>query len=207
MLVAAARYGMSGGIAVAILGALLLGPYMPMDVERGIDQSTANWLTRVVFFVLLGGFTGWLFERVRTQLHERDRLARVDRATGLGNRAALEERLEYALVSSTTFDPGHTMVYIVRMSDFFDALDAVGFDAADELAHTVALHIEHEIPEVGAPYRFSAAELAFITNGIESGQAGALAARIKAAGEQSVNVRGIPVRVELCIGGCRGSHR
>lgn len=203
VLTAAARYGMSGGIAVAVVGALLLGPFMPMDVQRGIDQSTANWLTRLAFFILLGGFTGWLFERVRTQLHERDRLARVDRPTGLGNRAALEERLEYALASSTTFGPGHTMVYIVRMSDFFDALDAVGFDAADELARTVAMHIEHEIPEVGASYRFSAAELAFIANGVESSQAGALAARIKSAGEQSVNVRGVPVRVELCIGGAR----
>lgn len=201
VMVAVKRYRVYGGIAVAVVGAVLLGPLMPLDVEREIAQSTANWVARLGFFVLLGGFTGWLFDRARRQQAEGDRLARQDRPTGLGNRAALEEQLDRTVTAPATGRPGHPVVYIVRITDFVDALNAIGFEAADELVGAVARMIEQEVPEAGVPYRFSAAELAFLAEQIETDQAEVVAARIKAAGDRPVNVKGVAVRVELCVGG------
>ncbi|MEX2576456.1 MAG: EAL domain-containing protein [Halofilum sp. (in: g-proteobacteria)] len=200
VVVAAARYNATGGIVVAVIGALLLGPLMPLDVARGIGQTTANWVTRIVFFVGLGAFTGWLFARVRAQLRERDQMAREDHATGLANSAALEEALQTALASGSLNGADQPVLYLVRITDFFDALDAIGFDAGDPLAGAIARRIETAYPELGRAYRFSAAEIAFVAEGVAPERADTVAAEVNAVGDRSVDVRGIPVRVELCIG-------
>ena len=199
VLVAAARYRVAGGIAVALAAALLLGPAMPLDVTRGIDQSTMNWIIRAVFFVLLGGVSGWLFAFIGRQNAERDRLARIDRATGLPNRTALEERLDQALTGSLLQERSLPAVFMVRIVDFHEALDAIGMDAGEELAGNTARMIENAGVGAAPAYRFSASEMAFV---IEEPvwPVAAAAARIKAVGEQPISVRGVPVRVELCVG-------
>lgn len=200
VLVAAARYQVAGGFVVAILGALLLGPFMPLDVAREIDQTTANWITRMLFFVLIGGLAGFLFTRIRQQSLERDRLARLDRPTGLPNRAALEEHLEGLLKQHYFPDKSRPALFIVRITDFFEALDAVGAEAGDELARATAGMIGSAGLGLGRPYRFSAAEIAFVAESLPSERISSAAAAIKAIGEHPVTVREVPVRVELCIG-------
>lgn len=200
VLVAAARYRLAGGIVAALAAGLLLGPLMPLDVARGADQTALNWITRVVFFVLLGGVSGWLFAVVGRQSAERERLVREDRPTGLPNRAALEERLEAALRAATLEDGAAPVLYIVRITDFFEALDAVGADAADELAGNTARLIEQAEVDLGRAYRLGAAEIAFVAEREPPERIEAEAAQLKAVGEQPVRVHGVPIRVELCIG-------
>lgn len=203
VLVAAARYQVVGGFVVAILGALLLGPFMPLDVAREIDQSTANWITRMLFFVLIGGLAGFLFTRIRQQDLERDQLARLDRSTGLPNRTALEEHLDETLKRHYFPDKNRPVLYIVRITDFFEALDVVGAEAGDDLARATASMIESAGLGLGKPYRFSAAEIAFVADSLPSDRISSTAAAIKAVGENPVSVGEVHVRVELCIGGER----
>lgn len=200
VLVAAARYEIAGGLIVGVIASLLLGPYMPMDVDAGTAQSTTNWLTRMVFFLLLGGMTGWLFAQVRAKDRQHDRLARVDRATGLPNQTALEEKIDATIANQPVLESTPPILFIVRITDFFEALDAVGADAGDELAAGTARLIESANPGLGPAYRFSAAELAFVTGHIAPEELASRAAEIKTTGEDPVNVRDVPVRVELCVG-------
>jgi len=189
VLMAAARYETPGGIAAAVAAALLLGPFMPLEVDSGTYQSTANWLTRLAFFVLVGGTGGWLFASVRAQGRVEDRLAREDRPTGLPNRTALEERIEEALGGRPFPERDPPVLFIVRITDFFEALDAVGADAGDALAAATAELIESADLGVGSTYRFSAAEFAFVANNLKDDAIAAKAAAIKEIGEQPVDVR------------------
>jgi hypothetical protein len=58
IILAAACFGIYGGIVAALVGGLALGPYMPMDVFQGLPQTTSNWMFRIVFFLLVGAFSG-----------------------------------------------------------------------------------------------------------------------------------------------------
>ena len=55
LILAAAAFRVRGGIAAAVIAGLILGPYMPMDVEHGIRQTLQNWTFRLGFFLLVGG--------------------------------------------------------------------------------------------------------------------------------------------------------
>ena len=60
ILFAAARFGPSAALVVALVAGLLAGPLTPVDVAAGTAQETERWLTRTVFFVGIGQLMGWL---------------------------------------------------------------------------------------------------------------------------------------------------
>ncbi|HEY1663409.1 MAG TPA: PAS domain S-box protein [Verrucomicrobiae bacterium] len=70
IILAAAGFGIYGGISAALLGSLLLGPYMPMDVAAGTPQTLENWVFRVVFFILVGAFCGLISRLLNKQIDQ-----------------------------------------------------------------------------------------------------------------------------------------
>jgi PAS domain S-box-containing protein len=68
IILAAASFGIYGGIAAALIGALVLGPYMPMDVAHGLSQPLHNWIFRMVFFLLVGTLSGLISKVLNTQI-------------------------------------------------------------------------------------------------------------------------------------------
>lgn len=67
IILAAAVYRVPGGAAAALVGGLVLGPYMPLHVSQGIPQNGANWLLRTGVFMLVGIVTGYLFTWIDRQ--------------------------------------------------------------------------------------------------------------------------------------------
>jgi EAL domain-containing protein (putative c-di-GMP-specific phosphodiesterase class I) len=61
------QYGWIGGISVGLLAGVVLGPFMPVDVDTGELQDTFNWVYRVIFFMMIGGLVGYFFDRLRKQ--------------------------------------------------------------------------------------------------------------------------------------------
>ncbi|MGJ9384893.1 HD-GYP domain-containing protein [Salipaludibacillus sp. CF4.18] len=51
-------FGVKGGIITAIIGGIVLGPFMPLDVEKNISQSFHAYIYRTIFFILIGGIVG-----------------------------------------------------------------------------------------------------------------------------------------------------
>ena len=60
VILAGILFKVPGGLLAALLAALLLGPYMPLDVEGGIAQTTKNWLVRLGMYLAIGAFAGGL---------------------------------------------------------------------------------------------------------------------------------------------------
>jgi signal transduction histidine kinase len=67
IILAAAVYRVAGGAAAALVGGLVLGPYMPLQVSLGISQDSTNWLLRTGVFMLVGIVTGSLFTWIDRQ--------------------------------------------------------------------------------------------------------------------------------------------
>src|SRR5947208_21914 len=58
IILAAAGFGVRGGIAAAFAAGLALGPQMPMNVAAHLPQTPSNWIFRIGFFLLVGAFSG-----------------------------------------------------------------------------------------------------------------------------------------------------
>ena len=68
IILAAACFGVYGGIVAALLAGLALGPYMPQNVVGGLAQTTSNWVFRIGFFLLAGGFSGLISNFLNGQI-------------------------------------------------------------------------------------------------------------------------------------------
>lgn len=69
IILAAFSYSVPGGIVAGVIAGLVVGPFMPIDVETGAMQQTEGWLFRMGFFVLVGVVVGQAQALLRTRLN------------------------------------------------------------------------------------------------------------------------------------------
>ena len=68
IILAAACFGIYGGIAAAVVAGFSLGPYMPMDITKGLPQTISSWMFRICFFLLVGAFSGFISNFLNGQI-------------------------------------------------------------------------------------------------------------------------------------------
>jgi signal transduction histidine kinase len=68
IILAAAVFGIWGGVAAALVAGLALGPHMPMDVAKGLAQETSNWMFRMSFYLLVGASSGLISKFLNEQI-------------------------------------------------------------------------------------------------------------------------------------------
>ena len=59
IVVAAGGFGLRAGTATAVVAGVLCGPWMPLDVEDGLSQTTSGWIIRLGFFLTIASFVGF----------------------------------------------------------------------------------------------------------------------------------------------------
>ncbi|MDX1608949.1 MAG: GGDEF domain-containing phosphodiesterase [Halofilum sp. (in: g-proteobacteria)] len=196
VLLAAARFRVVGGILGGLVGGLLLGPFMPLDSHAGIAQETLNWIVRIAFYTGLGGFTGLLFLAIHREGVHRERDARIDSDSGLPNKVALAE----ALRELHAEDPAHSpLLILARVRDLAGIVEAAGVAAADELVRELERRLRAAVGEPARVYRFSASELVLLKPRPDR-PADELIELAMRSVEEPVEVRSIPVHVELMFG-------
>lgn len=75
IIISAYYWGFKGGVSVAIISGILLGPFIPLSISEGIMQSFTSWITRLCIFALVGFITGYLFkvaDKLNREAHERN---------------------------------------------------------------------------------------------------------------------------------------
>ncbi len=198
VLVAASWYTTPGGLIAALLAGAMMAT-MPQDAALGIEQTTANYLTRLAFYLLLGGLAGWLFHIRRRSANEHRLIARTDPQSGLPNQVALNEDLDHCL-SQPVGQVSQTGVIKVKITDMTDVVEALGMDAADELVLAMGERLSRVIRGGGKAYRLSLDELALILKDVGPGDLGHISQRLMDVGEDSLLIQQVPVRVQLAMG-------
>src|SRR6266545_5915426 len=79
VLVAAARFGLAGAAATAVVAGLLAGPLLPLDVATGARQHVLDWSGRLGFFLGIGLVMGAIIVRLKSSLEREIALAREER--------------------------------------------------------------------------------------------------------------------------------
>lgn len=81
--VAGMVFKVPGGLIVALIGGIILGPFMPLDSFAGIPQRSVNWLTRLSFLCVIGGFIGTMASILHAQLLRAIYKTHYDSSSGL----------------------------------------------------------------------------------------------------------------------------
>ncbi|MDN3556125.1 putative bifunctional diguanylate cyclase/phosphodiesterase [Halomonas maura] len=198
VLAAASWYSLPGGLIAAFLAGALMA-IMPQDAHLNVEQSTANYLARFVFYLILGGVAGWLFHLRRRSANEHRVIARTDPPSGLPNQVALNEDLRHCL-SQPVWRVTNTGVIKIKITDMTEVVEALGMEAADELLVAMGTRLSQAIRDGGRAYRISLDELALILKDIEPGDLDPISQRLMDVGEDSLLIQQVPVRVQLAMG-------
>ncbi len=59
------RFGPFGALVAGITATIVAGPLLPADTATGAPQATSDWVSRGIFFILIGEFVTYLFIAVR----------------------------------------------------------------------------------------------------------------------------------------------
>jgi PAS domain S-box-containing protein len=76
ILLAAARFGLPGAAATAVVAGLVAGPLLPLDVSTGTQQHLLDWSARLGFFLGIGLVMGAVIVRLKGSLEREIALAR-----------------------------------------------------------------------------------------------------------------------------------
>jgi EAL domain-containing protein (putative c-di-GMP-specific phosphodiesterase class I)/GGDEF domain-containing protein len=198
VILAAALYRLPGGLIAAVAAGLVLGPFMPLEVQLGATQETANWLVRLAMFLALGAFTGVLFGRLASANRAREMALRTANC-GLRNQAALVADLSRSISASTK--NGKTVgLVLVQVADLAEILRGIGADTGDTLISAIGKNLERGLAAPAQIYRFSATELVVLLEYHAPKELDRLVEQVTSTGEESVLVRDLPVRAQLVSG-------
>lgn len=73
------------GLAIGIIGGILLGPLMPIDVISGEPQEFLNWMYRLFVFLIVGFISGYASKRLRNNIITIKKLLSHNQETNIPN--------------------------------------------------------------------------------------------------------------------------
>jgi diguanylate cyclase (GGDEF)-like protein len=138
-------------------------------------------------------------ERVAMQA-ELTRIALQDPATGLPNRACMQDRIDSA-VSRLARRPEPLAVLFCDLDRFKEINDQYGHAAGDELLRQVAQRLESTVRGVDTVARFAGDEFVMLCEGLSSdAEVGLIAERVLAEFARPFDLGGTSVRVGCSVG-------
>ncbi|MDD4069687.1 MAG: EAL domain-containing protein [Candidatus Izemoplasmatales bacterium] len=190
ILLAGIIFGFKGGTLIAIVGGILLGPIMPLEVDLGTYQETLNWVYRLMIFLVIGGLSGYYSKRLRKINKINERLFSHHVETDIPN-------LNYLLSLSDDYISGSCLVSTIYINNKNHIIDVLGLDFYHKALNALYLTITKLIPQPNCviqpendkvwlvmPSKYGLKEKDIITN----------------ISSKEINVQGIKVYLDYSIG-------
>ncbi len=131
ILLAAFFFRVPGGLLAGIVGGLILGPLMPLNVASGEMQLTANWMYRLGMFSLIGSIAGFFIRTLDIQIGKLGWLSYHHPDSGLPNRYSMLHEIGTIIHDD---GPEHNIGIIISRINNYDALSIIyGIEVADLL--------------------------------------------------------------------------
>ncbi|NLY90822.1 MAG: hypothetical protein GX081_04350, partial [Firmicutes bacterium] len=67
----ASTHGKRQGVIHAVISALLIGPFMPLDTVMHVHQQSINWIVRLVIYVMIALVIGFFSDYYRQEYERR----------------------------------------------------------------------------------------------------------------------------------------
>ncbi len=128
-----------GGLGIALLAGLLLGPLMPEHVESQIYQSPTIWILRTLFFTLVGLAAGLSGSFFRVYLKDLEDRLKINSLTRLPNLFGFEEDVKKRREENPQILSGAIAVQLKRLRTIEKVIGPKG---VDRLIQEVAKRID-----------------------------------------------------------------
>ena len=109
-------FGIPGGVIAALVGGIILGPFMPVDITTGEMQTTINWMYRIVIFIINGFFMGLVVRILKSYQNKTFKFAYHHQDTGLPNLKYLLLGLEKELVKHE--NNKHISLFLLQLKNY-----------------------------------------------------------------------------------------
>ncbi len=196
ILLAGLIYGARGGVLFGLIGGIVLGPFMPIDVATGEPQQTVNWLYRTGFFTLVGLFSGAASDSAKFYMRHLKWLSRHDLSTGLPNRGALFDRL--TRIAHKKQGSNSYVLVAISIENRIELRSAFGVAIIEETIRQLAARFGHNYTDRHI-YRTDTGQIAILLIKAAQAPEKILDELIKAAGEP-ILYNEIPVHIETRTG-------
>jgi predicted signal transduction protein with EAL and GGDEF domain len=189
-------YGTRGGIIVALMGGLILGPYMPISTATGEMQLSINWLYRASFFVLIGALSGIASDTVQSYLRHLHWLSRHDISTRLPNRMALMDDLTNLQHQSV---PEERILMVLSLQSATELKAAFGHDVIEAVIAQTAERVDQVFSRQARIYRADTEEISALVS-VGHNRAQPLLEKLKLSAQHPYLFEDIPIHVDTRIG-------
>ncbi|ACV25592.1 putative bifunctional diguanylate cyclase/phosphodiesterase [Kangiella koreensis] len=196
ILLAGFIFGIKGGILMGLFAGFVLGPFMPINIETGEMQQTANWLYRTGFFTLIGAFSGAVSDGVGYYMRHLKWLSRHNDATELPNRSALFDALKVLREKRKS----ESTIYLVLVSieNTLELKSAFGFNVIDQATRQLAKRLQ-DCNGGQVVYHTDSAQLALVLTGSDEHNHDVLE-QLGEAVQEPVLFNDIPIHIEARMG-------
>ena len=163
IILSAIIYGALGGVAAAIVGGVLLGPFVPIDTITGEAQVTINWVYRLAFFALIGATIGLASDGMRSYIKHLRWSVRHDGASFLPNRFALEADIKaLSLKTDTSGKKYPYCLTMISMANSKEIETSFGMVALDHIMMQMSSRIKKQTQAETVVYRTSIDQLCLL---------------------------------------------
>lgn len=194
-------YGISGGIVLAIIAGLTLGPFMPIDTQTGEMQHTLNWIYRTGFFCLIGLLAGFASDTVKTYLKNLHWHARHDKETLLPNRMALLEDLPSLTINS--LPPNVNLLLVASLNNTRQLKMAYGYEVIDKVVEQISGRFSQKLNELehnNYVYRADAGSIGALITNTSGGKLNTLLNHLAETVKFPFDFNGIPIHIDFRMG-------
>lgn len=198
ILVASIFFGMKGGLVIGLLGGILLGPLMPLEVDKGIMQDASNWVYRLFVFVVLGGAGGRVIEVLREKIVKLEWTTTHNTITGLPSLTSMEQ--EYDNLMKHLTSNSVVVLYVCLIHNFDEIVSTFGYKAGEKLMVDFHDRLLQYTPIGTLFFQKRMGKLIGFHSAIKDVDLQLLGKIIKQANKDSFVICDVPVHVELSIG-------
>lgn len=197
IILAAAWFGLPGGVLGGMAGGFLLGPYMP-EVLGETGQAMQDWGPRFILFTFTGLVVGSLHAQLWQQAHSVIEAASRDPDTDLPNRYALLRELEWQLAEPHARN--NPSVLLLRVMDLEDVIDVLGIESTYVVMRELARRVTRGCEAARQSYLFGTDQLALIVEAEDTEELKRIAQTVHDIAGASFEIHGVPVRIQPAIG-------
>lgn len=194
-------FGIRGGVTIAIIAGVTLGPFMPIDTQTGEMQKTVNWLYRTVFFTLIGLLAGIASDTVKTYLKNLHWHARHDEETSLLNRKALIEDLPSLIHKNRP--PNINLLLVASLNNTRQLKMAYGYQVIDQVVEQIHARFSQRLRELtpfNYVYRADAGSIGALITDISHSKKHILLKHLANTAKLPFSFNGIPIHVDFRMG-------
>ncbi|WFA08823.1 EAL domain-containing protein [Tissierella sp. Yu-01] len=122
--------GVNKGVVHAGFSALLIGPFMPLNIELGLSQTPINWVIRMIIYLLIAAIIGFFSDYSRKNKEHIYNLLTHDILTDLRNLESLKRNMVDIYKKRT--------IIALSVKNYEESLSLFGYDFTNKSVLIIA---------------------------------------------------------------------